>query len=84
MTSRMFAASIVLLGIGSTVAPVEASAGSGGLIAAPSFSARGAVHPSVTAPLSARTSLPHGVTGEPRPDCLCSGRFALGRLEKLI
>ena len=64
MTSRMFAASIVLLGIGSMIAPVETSAKSGGLIAAPSLSARGAVRPSVAAPPSLRTSLPHGMTGE--------------------
>ena len=64
MTSRMFAASIVLLGIGSMIAPVETSARSGGLIAAPSLSARGAVRPSVAATPSVRTSLPHGMTGE--------------------
>jgi hypothetical protein len=63
MTSRMFAASIVLLGIGSMIAPVETSARSGGLIAAPSLSARGAVRPSVAAPPAARTSLPQGMTG---------------------
>ena len=63
MTSRMFAASIVALGIGAMVAPVETSAGSGGLIAAPSLSARGAVHPSVAAPSFAHTSLRRGMTG---------------------
>jgi hypothetical protein len=64
MTSRMFAASIVLLGIGSTVAPVETLARSGGLIAATSLSARGAVRPFVGARPSAHTSLAPGMTRE--------------------
>src|SRR5260370_34891699 len=64
MTSRSFGASIVLLGIGSMVAPVETSAASGGLIAAPSLSARGGVRPSVRAPRSGHRSLPQQMTRE--------------------
>src|SRR5437879_9283597 len=64
MTSRMFVASIVLLGVGAMIAPVETSAGSGGLIVAPSLSARGAVRPSVGAPRLAHTSLRQGMTRE--------------------
>jgi hypothetical protein len=60
----MFAAGIVFLGIGSMIAPVETSAGSVGLIGAPSLSARGAVRPSFATPPLARTSLPRGMTGE--------------------
>jgi hypothetical protein len=60
----MFAASIVLLGVGAMIAPVETSAGSGGLIVAPSLSARGAVRPSVGAPRFAHTSLRQGMTRE--------------------
>jgi hypothetical protein len=56
MTSRILAAGIVALGIGAMAAPVESSAGSGGL-AAPSFLARGAIHPSIAA-RSAHTFLP--------------------------
>ena len=62
MTSRMFAASIVLLGLGSMVAPVETSAGSGGVIAAPWFSARGAVRPSIAARPSVHSAM-RGMTG---------------------
>jgi hypothetical protein len=62
MTSRIFAASIALLGIGAIVAPVETSAGSGGIVAAPSLSARGAIRSFVGAPPAARTSLPPGMT----------------------
>ena len=64
MTSRMFAASIVLLGVGAMVVPVETSARSGGLGAAPSLPARGAVRPFVAAPAFAHTSLPPGMTRE--------------------
>jgi len=46
MTYRMFAASIVVLGIGLMAAPVETSAGSGGAIGAP---------------ISTHLSLPHGM-----------------------
>jgi len=56
MTSRMFAASIITLGIGAMFAPVETSAGSGGFIAAPSLAARGA-------PPVARTFPPHRIIG---------------------
>jgi hypothetical protein len=64
MTSRMFAASIVLLGIGSMVAPTGTSARSGGLVAAPSLSTRGAVRPFVGPPPSARMSLRPGMPRE--------------------
>jgi len=50
MTSRIFAAGIVVLGIGATMAPVETSAGSGGLPAAPSAAASALVRPSFTPP----------------------------------
>jgi hypothetical protein len=64
MTSRMFAASIVLLAVGSMIAPVETLAESNGFIVATSLPARGAVRSSVTATLSAHTSLPRGMIGE--------------------
>jgi hypothetical protein len=64
MTSRMFAASVVLLGIGAMVAPVETSAGSVGLVAGPSLSARGAVRPFVGPPPSTHTSLLPGLLRE--------------------
>jgi hypothetical protein len=57
----MFAASIVLLGIGSMVAPAETSARSGGFVSAP---ARGAARPSVSTPISVRPSWPQRMTGE--------------------
>jgi hypothetical protein len=63
MTSRIFAAGIVVFAIGAMVAPVETSARSGGFIAAPSFAARGAVRPSVAAPSSARAFMPQRMTG---------------------
>src|SRR5450755_4501334 len=63
MTSRMFAASIVLLGIGAMVAPVETSARSGGVIAVRSLSAGGVVRPSVAVPFFAHASFPHGMPG---------------------
>jgi hypothetical protein len=53
----MFAASIVLLGVGAMITLVETSARSGGLGAAPSLSARGAVG----APTSGHTSLRPGM-----------------------
>jgi hypothetical protein len=63
MASGIFAAGIVVFGIGAMAAPVESSAGSGGPIAAPSFAARGAVRPSVAAPPSAHTFLSQGMIG---------------------
>ncbi len=63
MTSRIFAASIVVFGIGAMAVPVESSAGSGGFIAAPSLAARGAVRPSVATPSSAHAFMPRGMTG---------------------
>lgn len=66
MTSRLFAVSIVLLGIGSIVAPAETSARSGGFGAAPAIAARGVARPSVSAPFFARTSPRPGMTGDLR------------------
>jgi hypothetical protein len=56
----MFAASIVLLGVGLMVAPAETSARSGGFVAAPAW---GAARPSVATPISARPSWPQRMTG---------------------
>ena len=64
MTSRMFAASIVLLGVAAMITPVETWARSGGLHAAPSLPARGAVRPFVAAPAFAHTSLPQRMIRE--------------------
>jgi hypothetical protein len=63
MTSRIFAAGIVVLGVGSIMSPVETSARSGGLVAAPSSSARGAVRQSFGGPQLVHRSLPQGTTG---------------------
>jgi hypothetical protein len=63
MTSRIFAASIVVFGIGAMVAPLETSARSGGFAAAPSLAARGAVRPSVATPSFAHVFMPHRMTG---------------------
>jgi hypothetical protein len=63
MTSRIFAAGIVVLGVGAMAAPVESTAGSGGLIAASSPAAGGAVRPSVAAPHFSHTFLPRAMTG---------------------
>jgi hypothetical protein len=64
MTSRLFAASIVLLGIGSMISPAETLARSGGFVAAPSLPARGAARPSVSASFFAHTSPRLRMTGE--------------------
>jgi hypothetical protein len=59
MTSRFFAAGIVVLGIGAVMVPVETLAGSSGL-AAPSSLARGPVRPSFPAPHLTNRFLPRG------------------------
>jgi hypothetical protein len=53
MTSRIFAAGIVVLGIGAMLAPVATSAGSGAPLAAPSIVAPSLVRPSFAGPLPA-------------------------------
>ena len=61
MIFRIFAAGIVVLGIGTMAAPVETSARSGGFVAASSLGARSFVRPSSAAPFSAHTFRPGGV-----------------------
>jgi hypothetical protein len=53
MTSRIFAAGIVVLGFVAMMAPVATSAGSGAPLAAPSFVAPSLVRPSFAGPLPA-------------------------------
>jgi hypothetical protein len=60
----MFAVSIVLLGIGSMVAPAETSARSGGFSAAPAIPARGAGRSLVSTSFSVRTFPRLRTTGE--------------------
>jgi len=64
MTSRMFAASIVLLGVGSMVAPTVTWAGSGGFIAAPLVPAGGAARPSISTRVFGPTSARLRLAGE--------------------
>jgi hypothetical protein len=64
MTSRIVAASIFLLGIGSIVAPVETSAGSGGLVTAPALAAPASIRPFLGAPPSAHMSMPPRMSRE--------------------
>jgi hypothetical protein len=60
MTSRIFAAGIVVLGVGTMTAPVATSAGSGAPLAAPSSVAPSLVRPSFAGPLPA-----HGLSAFP-------------------
>jgi hypothetical protein len=64
MSSRILKAGIVVLGVGAMVAPVAASAESGGLVAAPSLVARSAVSPSFATPLFSHRSPAPGMSGE--------------------
>ncbi len=61
MIFRIFAAGIVVLGIGTLAAPVETSARSGGFVAASSLGARSFVRPSIATPFSAHTFRPEGM-----------------------
>src|ERR1700690_4625480 len=58
MIFRIFAASIVVLGITTMAAPVETSARSGGFVSASSPGARSFVRPAITAPFSAHAFRP--------------------------
>jgi hypothetical protein len=66
MSSRIFAASIVVIGIGAMIPPVETSAGSAPLAAAPMV--RPGAPPHVAAPPSARRFVPRGTGAFPRID----------------
>jgi hypothetical protein len=61
MFSRIFAAGIGVLGIATTVAPVETSARPGGFAAASSLGSRGFVRPSIARRFSAHTFRPEGM-----------------------
>jgi hypothetical protein len=63
MTSRTFTASIITFAIASLVAPVEATARSGGFIAHPSSPVRGAVPPAVAPPIASGMTSPQVAPG---------------------
>ena len=58
MIFRIFAASIVVLGITTMAAPVETSARSGGFVSASSLGARNLVRPAIATPFSVHTFRP--------------------------
>jgi hypothetical protein len=61
MIFRVFAASIVVLGIATMAAPIETSARSGGFVSASSLGARSFVRPAIATPFSAHAFRPEGM-----------------------
>jgi hypothetical protein len=61
MIFRIFAASIVVLGVATMAAPVETSARSGGFVSASSLGARSFVRPAIATPFSAHAFRPEGL-----------------------